>query len=117
MAALFAALAVLAALAAVLARLLVLADRQIGALAVRVGHQADRIRALRAEACTWRAEARSRADAEDLLTAACDRLTARVEQLRDELDALTRPQAVDLTTQMTAWLGTLGHAQDREYPR
>ncbi|MCX4474844.1 hypothetical protein OOK41_31790 [Micromonospora sp. NBC_01655] len=90
MAALIIAVAVLAATVAVLVRLLVLADRQMRSLSVRVRHQADRIRALRAEA-------RSRADEVDLLSAACDRLTARNEALRDELDARQgrRPSLTD----------------------
>ncbi|GIJ10763.1 hypothetical protein ACFFMR_19035 [Micromonospora andamanensis] len=53
----------------------------------------------------------------DLLNAACDRQTRRVEQLRDELDVLTRPGGAGLVAEMTAWLGELPGTDEREYPR
>ncbi|MCX4468753.1 hypothetical protein OOK41_00205 [Micromonospora sp. NBC_01655] len=53
MAALIIAVAVLAATVAVLVRLLVLADRQMRSLSVRVRHQADRIRAGRRARSAW----------------------------------------------------------------
>ena len=79
------------------------ADRQITGLPRRCARQAARIRSHRAEA--------------RLLGEACDRLTRRNEELRDDLDVLTRPGAAQASVELTAWLGTLGTTHNREYPR
>ncbi|MEU4590077.1 hypothetical protein [Micromonospora aurantiaca (nom. illeg.)] len=78
-------------------------DRQIANLSRRCAHQAGRIRSYRGE--------------NQLLGEACDRLTRRNEELRDDLDVLTRPGSAQASVEMTAWLGTLGATHNREYPR
>lgn len=69
----------------------------------RIRHRQHRERELRAEL--------------ELTAEACDRLAARNEELRDQVDLLTcaraDPTAVE---EMTAWLGTLHTTHDREYP-
>ncbi|WP_162959249.1 hypothetical protein [Micromonospora tulbaghiae] len=78
-------------------------DRHILSLSHRCARQAARIRSHRSEA--------------QLLGEACDRLAKRNEELRDDLDVLTRPGAAQASVAMTAWLGTLGATHNREYPR